>query len=1041
MLSFTSMGGKVDHSVLDGRGPYTFRINCENYHKISALLPSSGHNPKFAQLYVYDTEHEICNRINTVVDTNNTSQYDVSIVSGLQRMLDDINPYVRVFHMARDILAKDETLNFHIRIIERRDERQYNKPTSSEVAALIIGDRTKDAEYRDIIACTTEGERYYLRMLLHIIRGATNFEDLRTVDCIIYPTFKAACSALGLLEDDTEWHESLNEASLWATGRQLRDMFFVLKDMGLNEIELIFNRNGRSLKEFAGMPMPSLETPTLLLNRLIREEMSFDVDLEKHNFEILHSGGRTAHSRFKIPLNLDETSCCSIAQRTDLAKPIQEADLLLWDEAPMTNRHAFKAVNRTFQDLMRPLDYNAANKAFGGKTIVLGGDFPQILPVGNNVLKQENLHNGYLMLVMEEFLQHRYLDWSYLQERSILAPKNIDVDEINSILLSMLPEARLRRSSLSGVCSSSSHFIVLPVLLFRCRSPESLSPVIFLPPASGSLNLVFDVSCESRMLTFGRVLPANIIGVIIAVNPSIEVHKKNGNNTFKRDIIVVDTTQRARKNGNSKKTAPEPAGAWPLIGHLPLLAGRELPHITLGAMADKYGPAFTIRLGVHRALVVSSWEVVKECLTTNDRAFASRPKMVAIKHMGYNYAMFGFAPHGPFWREVRKIVTVELLSNSRLEMLKHVQASEIETSIKELYEVWAKRNSDTGSVLVEMKRWFGDLTLNVAVRMIAGKRYFGATADCEEKEARQYQEAMRGFFYLVGLFLVSDALPWLGWLDVGGHEKAMKKAAKELDRLLQGWLEEHQRNRLSGDSEGDHDFMDVMLSVLEDAKISDFDADTINKATCLSLIVAGSDTTMISLTWALSLLLNNRHVLKKAVDELDIHVGRDRNVEESDIKNLSYLQAIVKETLRLYPPGPLSGPRESTEDCTVAGYHVPAGTRLVVNIWKLQRDPRVWSDPSEFRPERFLTTHVDIDIRGQHFELIPFSSGRRSCPGTSFALQFLQLTLARLLHGFEFATPSGAPVDMSESSGLTNLKTTPLQVHLTPRLPSKLYGY
>ncbi|KAF8396453.1 hypothetical protein HHK36_018072 [Tetracentron sinense] len=158
----------------------------------------------------------------------------------------------------------------------------------------------EDAVTTSNVNASAVGERYYLRMLLHIIRGATNFEDLRTVDCIIYPTFKAACSALGLLEDDTEWHESLNEASLWATGRQLRDMFYiaepalcldtvVLKDMGLNEIELILNRNGRSLKEFTGMPMLSLETPIVLLNRLIREEMSFDVDLEKHNFKILHS--------------------------------------------------------------------------------------------------------------------------------------------------------------------------------------------------------------------------------------------------------------------------------------------------------------------------------------------------------------------------------------------------------------------------------------------------------------------------------------------------------------------------------------------------------------------------------------------------------------------------------------------------------------------------------------------------------------------------------------------------------------------------------
>ncbi|KAJ6722503.1 CYTOCHROME P450 FAMILY PROTEIN [Salix koriyanagi] len=175
----------------------------------------------------------------------------------------------------------------------------------------------------------------------------------------------------------------------------------------------------------------------------------------------------------------------------------------------------------------------------------------------------------------------------------------------------------------------------------------------------------------------------------------------------------------------------------------------------------------------------------------------------------------------------------------------------------------------------------------------------------------------------------------------------------------------------------------------------------------MALILGGSDTTAGTLTWAISLLLNNRHMLKKAQEELDLQVGKDRQVVDSDVKNLVYLQAIIKETLRLYPAGPLLGPREAMEDCQVAGYHVPAGTRLIVNVWKIQRDPRVWTNPSAFLPERFLTSHADVDVRGQQFELIPFGSGRRSCPGVSFALQVLHLTLARLLHSFRFGHPNG----------------------------------
>ncbi|XP_026400311.1 cytochrome P450 82C4-like [Papaver somniferum] len=219
---------------------------------------------------------------------------------------------------------------------------------------------------------------------------------------------------------------------------------------------------------------------------------------------------------------------------------------------------------------------------------------------------------------------------------------------------------------------------------------------------------------------------------------------------------------------------------------------------------------------------------------------------------------------------------------------------------------------------------------------------------------------------------------------------------------------------------------------------SNFDADTIIKATCQTMMVAGSDTLMVTLVWVLSLLVNHPDILQKVHEEMDIHVGRERQVDESDIKNLLYLQAATKETLRLYPPGPIMT-RESTEDCTLLGYHIPAATRLIVNISKVQRDPQVWTSASEFKPERFLAGG-EVDVSRDHsFQFMPFGGGRRSCPGTSLALQVVHLALARLIHGFDFKTPSGEPTDMTESPGLTNVKATPLDLLVTPRLSPKLY--
>ena len=118
------------------------------------------------------------------------------------------------------------------------------------------------------------------------------------------------------------------------------------------------------------------------------------------------------------------------------------------------------------------------------------------------------------------------------------------------------------------------------------------------------------------------------------------------------------------------------------------------------------------------------------------------------------------------------------------------------------------------------------------------------------------------------------------------------------------------------------------------------------------------------MTWALSLLLNNREDLKKAQQELDVQVGRERQVKESDVKNLEYLQAILKETMRLYLAAPLLVPHGSLENCTLAGNNFPTGTQLLVNVPKLHRDLSVWVDSTEFRPERFLTTHKGVNVKG-----------------------------------------------------------------------------
>ncbi|XP_030472040.2 cytochrome P450 CYP82D47-like [Syzygium oleosum] len=509
-------------------------------------------------------------------------------------------------------------------------------------------------------------------------------------------------------------------------------------------------------------------------------------------------------------------------------------------------------------------------------------------------------------------------------------------------------------------------------------------------------------------------------------------------------ILILSILALFKSSSSRKlKTPPEVAGAWPVVGHLPILAKSHLPHKTFASMADEYGPIFTIRLGLFPTVVVSSSEIAKECFTKHDLALASRPQLLATEIMGYNYAMVALAPYGPYWREVRKIATLELLSNRRIEsLLSPIVASATDIAIKELHMLWTEKKNDSGHILVDLKQWFARLSMNIVLKVVAGKGYYSGIATVDEEERRQWHHALREFFVLVAVFPVADALPFLRWLDFGGHEKSMKRTAKELDKILSGWLEEHKRNSKNlSEDKGDRDFMDVMLSTLNGMEIGGFDADTIIKATCLAIIAAATDTTATTLTWAVSLLLNNLQVLKKTQGALDAQIGKQRHVKESDISNLTYLHAVVKETLRLHPPAPLGAPHVSTEDCIINGYYVPKGTRLIINLWKIQTDPRAWPEPMKFRPERFLSSHEDADMKGPKFEYLPFAGGRRICPGISFGLQSMLSILARFLHAFEVSTLDDSQVDMSEGFGITVDKATPLEVMLAPRLPNEVYEF
>ena len=206
------------------------------------------------------------------------------------------------------------------------------------------------------------------------------------------------------------------------------------------------------------------------------------------------------------------------------------------------------------------------------------------------------------------------------------------------------------------------------------------------------------------------------------------------------------------------------------------------------------------------------------------------------------------------------------------------------------------------------------------------------------------------------------------------------------------------------------------------------------------MIIAGMDTSTISVEWAMTELIKNPRVQQKIQAELDHVIGSNRVMTESDFPNLPYLQCVAKEALRLHPPTPLMLPHRANTNVKINGYDIPKGSTVHVNIWGLRRDPMVWKDPEEFRSERFM--EEDVDMKGHDYRLLPFGAGRRVCPGAQLGINLVTSMLSHLLHHFKWTPSQGVKpedLDVSETSGLVTYMGTPLEAIPTPRLPLSLY--
>ncbi|KAK1270875.1 Cytochrome P450 71A1 [Acorus gramineus] len=420
-----------------------------------------------------------------------------------------------------------------------------------------------------------------------------------------------------------------------------------------------------------------------------------------------------------------------------------------------------------------------------------------------------------------------------------------------------------------------------------------------------------------------------------------------------------------------------------------------------------------LQLGQVPTLIASSPQYAREILKTQDRVFASRPPLKVPRLMMYGTRDIAFAPYGEFWRHVRKITTLHLLSSKRVQSFRRMREETVALMIQNI------RNA---SGLVNLSDILYAFTTSVIARVTFGKEFL--RPGVIEKIHRLVKENSK----LLGGLHLEDCFPGHKWLDFfTGLSGRVEKNFHGWDSLFEESIEDHIRAEGAAVDKDEQDFVDVLLALQKEENTKDVSLTRED----MDMFAAGTHTTFILLEWTMAELVKNPNVMNKAKEEIIQIMKGKSTIDEDDIDHMMYLRAIIKEALRLHPPIPLSGLRESMEDTMIKNYKIPARTRIIVNTWSIGRDIEYWESPKLFLPERFIDS--PLDYKGNDFQFIPFGAGRRICPAMQFAIIDVELALANLIHHFEWKLPIEVEdMDMSESPGLTTPRKSKLLVVATP---------
>ncbi|KAF7013495.1 hypothetical protein CFC21_027576 [Triticum aestivum] len=457
-----------------------------------------------------------------------------------------------------------------------------------------------------------------------------------------------------------------------------------------------------------------------------------------------------------------------------------------------------------------------------------------------------------------------------------------------------------------------------------------------------------------------------------------------------------------------------PPGPWqlPVIGSLHHLGG-DLPHRTIRDLSRRHGPVMFLKLGGIPVVVASSREAAEDVMRTNDAVLASRPQTPTVKLLTKQGHDIVLAKNGEHWRQLRKICVHELLSARRVQSFRPIREQEAMRLVQAVAASSAASDSDS----VNLDKLLAAHVNDVIVRAVVGD----GEVDDRETLLRLIAKAIE----LVGSFRLADIFP-SSRIARALSSRAMHRVEVYVDEIftfMDGIISQHMDRRSSMPHQNQHpdkDLIDVLLRVQEENSLRLPISKGTIKGVLFDLLSAGSETATSVLCWAMAELMRNPAIMSRAQSEVrEAFVGQMKVTEEG-LGKLSYLQCVIKETLRLHTPGPFGLPRESQEACRVMGYDVPKGTMVLVNAWAISRDPEYWDEPEMFKPERFVTDMRDF--KGRDYEFTPFGAGRRICPGMLFGVASIDLALAHLLFYFDWNLMEGktpSELDMTETMGIT----------------------